>query len=262
MIYRQILPSYPLNEFVDSIYYLKGDMGQSGKKILPDYKTDLIFLFDSNMTGYTDPEKVFSISTGIINGFRHVPLHFKYNGNAEMVGIRFLPYGFTQLFGIPPKELKNFPHVSDVLDQRQYREIMERLGYQPDPMSKLGIIARWLLDVLDRSHIQTSLAIKAVHRIASTKGIVPLNVVCNNSPSEYKQLQRFCHNSMDISPKSYARMVRFEHLHNSILTLGKPDWMDLVADFEFTDQSHLIREIKQFTGLTPKAFLAEIDSFI
>lgn len=262
MKYYNHLPSFPLDEFIDSIYYLRGDMGNSQKKILPDFKTDLIFLFDSTMTGLPGPGKTYTISTSLIQGFRKDPLHFSYHGNTEMLGIRFLPYGFSQLFHIPPSEITNFQQVSDVLSSMVIREMEERIFLEPDARKKLRIVENWLLGILSTTRIETSLAIKAIHRISSVKGLQPLSVICNNSPSEYKQLQRFCHDRMDISPKTYARMVRFEHLHQYLLTNPRADWMSLVANLEFTDQSHLIREIRQFTGLTPKAFKAEIGSFI
>jgi AraC-like DNA-binding protein len=262
MVYRQFIPSFPLSEFINSMYFLKGNMDQSEKNILPDYKTDLIFLFDSKMTGYTDPGRQITVSTSIINGFRREPLHFSYQGNTEMLGIRFHPFGFTQLFRVQPKELTDFPRVSDILESGKYGEIMEKISLEPEPAKKIRIIENWLLNIVRRAKIQTSLAIRAVHKISATKGILPLRVICNNSPSEYKQLQRFCHDVMDISPKSYTRMVRFEHIHQYIIENQRPDWMELVANLEFTDQSHLIREIKDFTGLTPKEFLSQVDSFI
>lgn len=57
-------------------------------------------------------------------------------------------------------------------------------------------------------------------------------------------------------------MVRFEHLHNNLKHPLRPDWLSLVANMGFTDQSHLIREVRKFTSLTPRAFLAMIESYI
>jgi len=244
------------------MYYVCGDMGFSEKAILPDFKTDLIFLFDSRLTGYTEEDNRVTVTTGMVSGFRRVPLHFRYNGNVEMLGIRFLPYGFAQLFRVPPAEITGFRKLSEVLGDRRYREIMERLQDEPDPGRKFRIIETWLMKILAGACVETSLAVRAINRISSSRGILPLNDICNHSPSEYKQLQRFCHRMLDVSPKFFSRMVRFEHLHQCLQAHPRPDWLSLVANFEFTDQSHLVREIRQFTGLTPNAFLARISSFI
>jgi AraC-like DNA-binding protein len=262
MIYHNLIPSYPLNDFVDSIYYLHGNMGNEQKQILPDYKTDLIFLFDSTMTGHFETGKSITVSDSLVNGFRREPLCFRYNGRVEMLGIRFLPYGFTQLFHILPEEIRNFYQASEVVNQKTIREMEEKIFLEPVAEKKLRIIENWLLGIVRKTRIESNLAIKAIHRIATGKGVLSMTKICNNSPSEYKQLQRFCHDKMDIAPKTYSRMVRFEHLHQLMLANPENDWMSLVAQFEFTDQSHLIREIKQFTGLTPKAFKAGIHTFV
>jgi hypothetical protein len=261
MIYREYSPSNPLNEFIDSIYYVKGDMGVSEKDILADFKTDLIFLFDTKLSGF-DGNANYTISSSIISGFRRKTLHFAYNGYVEMLGIRFLPFGFTQLFGIHQKELTTMINLADVIIHQEYNEIIDRLLSAFEPERKFRILESWLMSVLGKARIATSLAIRAIHRITITKGIIPLKLICNNSPSEYKQLQRFCHDKLDVTPKYYSRMLRFEHLHRSIQADPHPDWMALVVNFEFSDQSHLIREIRHFTGLPPKAFLSKINSFI
>jgi hypothetical protein len=51
MIYHQLFSSSPLNDFAESIYYLKGNMGNSEKKILPVRKPDTGFVYnDFNRT--------------------------------------------------------------------------------------------------------------------------------------------------------------------------------------------------------------------
>lgn len=261
MVYHKLSPAFPLSDYVDSIYYLKMDMGNCQKKILPDFKTDLIFLYQTSLTGFADGKTV-TVSSSIINGFRKAPLQFRYNGNTEMLGIRFLPFGFTQLFQIPPEEISQIFPASDIINQRIFRETEEKVINEPNPLKKLSIAEDWLNSLVSKVRIETSLAIKAIHRITKTNGVLPLQDICNQSPSEYKQLQRFCHRRMDIAPKTFSRMVRFEHLHQTLVTDPGNDWMTLVSNMGFTDQSHLIREIKEFTGLTPSAFKADINSYI
>jgi AraC-like DNA-binding protein len=260
LTYREYIPKAPLSDFIGSMYYVNGDMGFGEKKILPDFKTDLLFLFDTRLSG--EGGIAGSGSTGFVSGFRRQPLQFRYNGHVEMLGVRFLPYGFTQLFGIRQQEISRLLEAGDVLHSRRYEEILERLFLQPEPGAKFGIVEAWLLKAFLGTTIEQSLPVRAIHRIAATKGIMPVREICNHSQSEYKQLQRFCHKELDMAPKTYARMVRFEQLHHRIQSGGSTDWMSLVAGFEFTDQSHLIREIRQFTGLPPGAFLKNIDTFI
>jgi AraC-like DNA-binding protein len=60
-----------------------------------------------------------------------------------------------------------------------------------------------------------------------------------------------------MSPKRYARLERFRavvaqaHLNNCI------EWSRVAADCGFYDQPHLVREFREFSGMTPSAYMAE-----
>jgi transcriptional regulator GlxA family with amidase domain len=58
-----------------------------------------------------------------------------------------------------------------------------------------------------------------------------------------------------LAPARYRRLARFRavlRLHAS----GLEDWADLAAATGFSDQSHLVRDCREFTGLTPTAWAA------
>lgn len=262
MTSREYFPPAPFNEFVYSMYFLKGDMGSASQEILPDFKTDLIFLQGPALKGKIDGFQEYEISGVFVNGFRRSVLHFSYQGETELLGIRFLPYGFTRLFGIHPREISSPRPLDEVLGISRTSGLTERLSAAEEPEMKFRVLLGWLMNAIMHANPDDSLPLRALNRISSTHGILPLTAVCNNSPSEYKQLQRFCHKTLEICPKFLARMVRFEHLHNSLRTQKQPDWISLVCSLGLTDQSHLIREVRQFTGLSPREFHADLESYI
>ena len=56
-----------------------------------------------------------------------------------------------------------------------------------------------------------------------------------------------------LTPVRYRRLARFRavlRLHAS----GLEDWSELAASTGFSDQSHLVRDCREFTGLTPTAW--------
>ena len=54
-----------------------------------------------------------------------------------------------------------------------------------------------------------------------------------------------------LSPKKWLRLIRFRAASNYFLTHPNATWMELVAKFDYTDQAHLIRDFKYFSGSTP-----------
>ena len=54
-----------------------------------------------------------------------------------------------------------------------------------------------------------------------------------------------------LTPKRYAELVRFHRLIDATPVAGVAPWSELAADGGYSDQSHVIRDFKRFTGKTP-----------
>ena len=66
---------------------------------------------------------------------------------------------------------------------------------------------------------------------------------------------------MGISPFSYIRVRRFNEALRLMQT-GQYDTLTEVAyALNFHDQSHFIRDIKTFTGITPKSLSQKVNDF-
>jgi methylphosphotriester-DNA--protein-cysteine methyltransferase len=56
-----------------------------------------------------------------------------------------------------------------------------------------------------------------------------------------------------VSPKTLARVVRFERLLCAARR-GRRDWASLAADLGYFDQAHLIADFRELAGTTPVPF--------
>ena len=65
-----------------------------------------------------------------------------------------------------------------------------------------------------------------------------------------------------ISPKAYARIVRFGSLQASLLVNPSIRLADLVDVYGYSDPAHLIREFKSFAHCTPRNFAAAAPRFL
>lgn len=57
------------------------------------------------------------------------------------------------------------------------------------------------------------------------------------------------------TPKLMARLIRFEALRDQLLAAPVTRSTDLAYNFGYTDQIHMIRDFKTFTGWTPTQFI-------
>ena len=67
---------------------------------------------------------------------------------------------------------------------------------------------------------------------------------------------------LGVSPKSYARLLRFEHataLLSELATAPDRTLADVAIAAGYYDQSHLTRDFSAMSGMTPGAFVATMD---
>jgi AraC-like DNA-binding protein len=73
-----------------------------------------------------------------------------------------------------------------------------------------------------------------------------------------RQLERAFQDLVGVTPKAFARIVRFRAVVSELRRIGRaPRWADLAATFGYFDQAHLDREFQSLAGLTPGALVRE-----
>lgn len=73
-------------------------------------------------------------------------------------------------------------------------------------------------------------------------------------PRSSRQVERLCKKYFGSGPKLLHRKFRALHSANRLTWQDLTDWQD-VATTVYSDQSHFIREFKQFNGRTPNEFI-------
>ncbi len=75
-----------------------------------------------------------------------------------------------------------------------------------------------------------------------------------------RQLERRFAAEAGTSPKALAVRARFEHVKDALAYPVKPNLADLALEFGFSDQAHLTRDFRRFSGRTPQRFAAEMQA--
>jgi methylphosphotriester-DNA--protein-cysteine methyltransferase len=58
-------------------------------------------------------------------------------------------------------------------------------------------------------------------------------------------------------PKLYCRLQRFQNMLKQIASGSSVDWAQLALAAGYCDQAHLVHEFRDFSGLSPTAYLGE-----
>ena len=91
--------------------------------------------------------------------------------------------------------------------------------------------------------------------INSSKGGIHILELAESLNYSERHISRIFQETMGISPKTFARIVRFQHALDIILSGKTARTSDYFIDLGYSDQAHFQREFKQYTGMTPKNFI-------
>ncbi|XUL99335.1 helix-turn-helix domain-containing protein [Streptomyces venezuelae ATCC 10712] len=91
----------------------------------------------------------------------------------------------------------------------------------------------------------------AWRRMRASQGRARVEGLADEVGWSRKRLSARFRSQLGITPKRAARLVRFDHAAR-LLAAGHPV-AGVAAESGYTDQSHLHREVRSFTGLTPTA---------
>ena len=74
-----------------------------------------------------------------------------------------------------------------------------------------------------------------------------------------KTFERYFLSFVGVTPKQYANICRFNNVRTYLdLLQTEVDWHNIVVNFGYYDQSHLIREFKRYAGKTPSEYVSLI----
>ena len=64
---------------------------------------------------------------------------------------------------------------------------------------------------------------------------------------------------LGVSPKLFARIVRFEAALDSKARSSTKSWTDVAHEFGYFDQMHMVHDFEVLTGGTPTDILGEVE---
>ena len=85
-------------------------------------------------------------------------------------------------------------------------------------------------------------------------GTMPVSQVAAAAHATVRTLERKFKQSSGYSVKDVSGLIRFEQVRNRLWLQPESNLAGLAHELGYTDQSHLSREFKRYSGATPGAF--------
>ena len=141
------------------------------------------------------------------------------------------------------------------------RFLPEQLRDQKSQFARLNILDTFLRQLFREKTPKTDEVEGAINRIFNLSGQVRVNELAAYERISIRSLTRKFNEKVGMSPKQYARVIRFRALMNYILRHPEICWLDITYQFGYYDQAHFIKDFQQMTGNSPSQYLGLDQSF-
>lgn len=251
-----------LKPYLGSIWFCAGDGPETEmspvQSCLPTGMVELIVHLTPprHIVNWDDEWTVFP--EAIVVGLQTEPVRWRMPGGTVMMGITIKPEVFYTLFNRQISELAdNYADVNDFLGN-QLEGFIENLKAVSEPEAARQEVFGYFRERIHSNitSCQRNYLPEAIQYIREATGLQSVDDVCGKVFVGKRQLQRAFQDYVGISPKTYGRIVRFRSAFNFVHQYPQASWADVTYHFGYADQSHFIRDFKQFTGKNPTSFLS------
>jgi AraC-like DNA-binding protein len=185
------------------------------------------------------------------------------SGPVRLFGIRVRPGASYNIFGISQCELTDrVLALEDIWGRGCGAALEQHVLDARNDLDRVTAIEQTLLRCLRVDSLADAVT-TALSAILSGGGSVTLGWLASEVGSSDRNLERLFREYVGLSPKTFCRIVRFQRALRSLEEAGE-GWAAIAADCGYYDQSHLIRDFREFARQTPSAYLrhaAEISRY-
>lgn len=243
------VPPADLADRFGALYLFSADKPQVADHTRADFAQIRFMIAGTGDYTFVD-DRVMETPACCLLGPTSAATRFNVAGPMQVVGVTVLPLGWASLgAGDADKAADHALDLCTVLGP-QWQCVMEMLRETEDPTDAAarfwGFIRSQMRTLSDaeRSFVEKTdawLTDERSPRVDKLQEATGLSA---------RQVARWCNRLYGAPPKYLARKYRALRCA-LILARDEVEWTELCDDGAFYDQSHFIREVRHFTGLTP-----------
>jgi AraC-like DNA-binding protein len=252
MFFSRIDPDPQLSRIIECIWLAEDESTLiQNQKIIPDGFTEIIFHFGAPYRICLDQEWEVQ-SKSLLAG--QISKHFflENTGESSFVGIKLKPTALTHLYSLNMWTLTDRVVDLHSLFRDEFR-LLEQLLYSViDHARRIDVLNDYFKKAVT-TIVVDSLVDRAINHISHKQGIVTVAELCVVTGVGERQLENLFRKWVGLSPKLYSRIIRFNYIFDLVQS-NKGNWSDLAYEASYYDQSHFIRNFKNFTGENPSNY--------
>lgn len=260
MIFETHTVPAPFDDLIESIFHFKGfQPDHSIERVVPTGHVFVLFELDDmeRHTYHGDPlEPNATFRKAWVSGLHRNHLSISAHDDSEMLVIQFKAFGAYPFLQLPMEKLADRVVPGDQFSNTDLFTTRERLYTASTSTDKFGVADAWLDAHFDRGRLPPKSLIDVVTNLQAQPA-AKLNDIIESFDGTQKHLISQFKKFIGITPKQYQRVLRFNDVFVQMQGDQFLSWSDIAYRCGYADQSHFIREFKNFSGFIPESFLRE-----
>lgn len=235
-------PGREFNSLIEKIWVAPraADRGLWTYEILPDGNFDLLFMMDDAGCRL--------LYTGPFTEPRRVQLSRAF----EYVCVRFRPGIMPRVADVCASDIVNSWADLPAILRIGTDELGERLFRAKDTEAKVQVLEQFFRTADINASLPKESFLKLARMVDRSRGTMRVEDLAAQAGTSRRSLERTFLAQTGLQPKTFIRMVRFQHV---LARLRRPqsyrNLADLACDHGYTDQSHFIRDFKKLSQRLP-----------
>lgn len=221
----------------------------SSFEVVPDGYAEIIFHF-GNLYTMSQNGDLQSMPSPFMIGLLNQPVRFYTKNRLEIIAIRCYPWTVFDLLGIPSDKsgVRLFEHPLAKL-----QSALEEAINADNTNEAIAKLREYFVEASSQIAIDSILS-KAGMAMKNANGSIPVSNVAEAAHSTVRTLERKFKQSSGHTVKDVSGLMRFEQARNHLWLYPDSNLAGLAHELGYTDQSHLSKEFKRYSGNTPAAF--------
>jgi AraC-like DNA-binding protein len=245
MRYELFRPDQQFREIVQCFWSLESvenEVMPEEYYLMADNCAEIVFQFNGGFQSYSKQSARIR--------FQHA-IHNKFLVEKELgfFGVRLYPGAVQKMLGFPASEVAN--SVFDLADlfKQQGSDLADQVYHAKNSAARIAMVSGFLLkNTLGKKIDPIDHFVGQIMDQAGQSDIARLQV---QSGLSVKQFERRFKAVAGFSPKYFARVARFQSAKQKYCSSGINTLTQLAYACNYFDQSHFIREFKEFSGVQP-----------
>jgi AraC-like DNA-binding protein len=254
MNYGLHMPPQHLRNLVRYFWIYESDASDSMPAVhqaMADCCPELIFQYGGGFKEYNN-------YTTYLRAPRSVSKELHLADRMGLFAIRFYPHAIHHLLGIPNSELVNRSFEFTDIFGKSHSTINQQIMDAPTVEGKIRV-ATTFLTALSASVNKDPIDV-CIRLMLLNEGNISLDTVRSYTGLSVKQFERRFKATSGFPPKYYARITRFQATKRKYVTGKFRTLSELSHACEYYDQSHFIREFKEFSGMQANQFFKLVEN--